>query len=59
MLCNMKLDMKVIKKYDKVKLSHKNVNVVEKNYITAQKYLSTKGKLVFLLANSVTMTTPR
>ena len=43
MLCNMKQDMKVMKKLMIMSnnLSHKNVNVVENNnnYITAQKYI--------------------
>ena len=48
MLCNMKQDMKVMKtNHDNVKLCNKNVNVVEKNYIKAQKYLTMKGKLTF------------
>ena len=37
----------------------KNVNVVEKNYIKAQKYLTLKRKLAFYqLIVLVTMTTP-
>ena len=40
-------------------MSHKNVNVVEKNYITAQKYLTRKVKLAFCwLIVFVTKTTP-
>ena len=47
MLCNMKQDMKI------------NANVVEKNYIKAQKYLKMKRKLVFYwVIVLVTMTTP-
>ena len=42
-----------------VKLFNKNVNVVEKNYIKAQKHLTMKRKLVFYwLIMFVTMTTP-
>ena len=37
--------------------NYKNVNVVEKNYIAAQKYLTMKGKLAFYwLVVFVTMT---
>ena len=41
------------------KFSNKNVNVLEKNYIKAQKYLTMKRKLAFYwLIVLVTMTTP-
>lgn len=41
-----------------VRLSHKNVNVVVKNYITARKYFTRKGKLAFSwLIMLVAMTT--
>ena len=54
MLCNMKLDMKVM---IMKKLCDKNVNVVETNYIKAQKYLSMTRKLAFYwLIVFVTMT---
>ena len=61
MLGNMKQDMKVMKKknHDNVKFCNKSVNVVEKNYIKAQKYLTMKRKLAFYwLIVLVTMTTP-
>ena len=42
-----------------VKFCNKNINVVEKNYIKAQKYLAMKRKLVFYqLIVFVNMTTP-
>ena len=52
--------MKVMKtNHDKVKFCNKNVNVVDKNYIKAQKYLTMKRKLAFYwLIVLVTMTTP-
>ena len=41
-----------------MKICNKNVNVVEKNYIKAQKYLTMKTKLAFYwLIMFVTMTT--
>ena len=60
MLCNMKKDMKVMKNnHDNVTFCNKNVNVVEKNYIKAHKYLTMKRKLEFYwLIVFVTMTTP-
>ena len=61
MLCNMKLDMKVVKNmtnHDNVKLSHKNVSVVEKNYISAKSTLQgSGGSLFYWLIVLVTMTT--
>ena len=48
MLCNMKQDMKVMKtNHVNVKFCNKNVNLVEKNYIKVQKYLTMKRKLAF------------
>ena len=45
--------------HDNVKLSKKNVYVVEKDYITGQKYLTRKGKLaLYWLILLGTMTTP-
>ena len=60
MLCNMKQDMEVTKdNHDNVKFCNKNVNVVEKNYIKAQRYLTMKGKLAFYwLIVFINMTTP-
>ena len=45
-LCNMKKDMK--KNLDNVKLCNKNVIVVEKNFIKAQKYLTIRGSSPFI-----------
>ena len=62
MLCNMK--QLRYESYEKqiminVKFGNKNVNVVEKNYIKAQKYLKMKRKLAFYwVIVLVTMTTP-
>ena len=60
MLCNMKQDVKVMKTNDEnVKFCNKNVNAVEKKYITAQKYLLTKGNLAFYwVIVLITMITP-
>ena len=45
--------------HDNVKFCNKNGNVVEKNYIKAQKYLKMKKKLVFYwVIVLVAMTTP-
>lgn len=59
MLCNMKQDMKVMKKkIMTMSVCNKNVNVVEKNYIKEQKYLTMKRKVAFYwLIVLVTMTT--
>ena len=45
MLCNMKLDMKVM---IMKKLCDKNVKVVETNYIKAQKYLTRRESSRFI-----------
>ena len=58
---NKKQDMKVMKKKfpDNENFCNKNVNVVEKNYIKAQKYLTMKRTLAFYwLIVFVTMMTP-
>ena len=58
MLCNMK-QLRYETNHDNVKFCNKNVNVVEKNYIKAQKYLKMKTKLAFYwVIVLVTMTTP-